>query len=150
LVEADAIGIVLLRATIPRHGLDPYTVEPMEGGCIMPSISDEQWASAIGPIGPPDNIENFAVSLIEAQRQFGENGRCRVGGLIELVTIREDQIESKILRRYAEDKIGQRIEPRAVDWEAWRRRQTLSVVAGSAGGAPMSRQQRRAAARAGR
>jgi hypothetical protein len=80
------------------------------------------------------------MTVLELQRERpGRTGHFVVGGLIELVTIRRDQIESRVLKRWP-DLVGEPIEPEPMDWPAWRARRADASVASIPAG--LSRLQR--------
>jgi hypothetical protein len=42
--------------------------------------------------------------------------------------VRQDHIETKILKRSAEDVVGEKMYPRPVDWSQWRRDHALGAA----------------------
>ncbi len=154
LPEAFAIS------TAPRSGRAPFEPRDAGGsGFMTPALHDEDWR-AVGGMEqcPPDSLENLALLILEMQRQKPEHGRYSVGGLAELVTIRRDRVECRILKRWAEDRIGEKMAPKPVDWPRFRREHPVWTPApamgspvvpfpSAAAASGLTRQQRRAAAR---
>jgi hypothetical protein len=107
-------------------------------GFSAPALSSEETLIGHGgnPVLTPSNMTNVAMTTIELQRQhkWPPLNDCRVGGHVELVVVRRDHIEVKILKRYKEDRIGQKIEPRSVDWAKWWRDHAPKPVIPSAPG----------------
>lgn len=131
----------------------PYTVLETKG-LMMPGLTDEERMMGFG--GPPvvnaDTIANVAMTTLELQRhQLRADGYSCVGGLVELVEVRRDRIETRILHRWSEDKVGQLMQPRPVDWQQWRRDHPVNdPVLGATSADTMgqlNRQQRRQLAR---
>ncbi len=133
-------------------GIPPYTpTEPRAGGGWQsPGLSAEQCMLGFG--GPPavnaQTIANVAVTTLELQRQ-GEAASgevVSVGGLVELVEVRRDQTEVRILHRWPEDRVGEVMKPVPVDWKQWRRDYPVnSAPIGLSADVPdgLNRQQRR-------
>jgi hypothetical protein len=113
-------------------GREPYAIHEAPGGFQSPGVSDEQCMLGFGgpPTVTPENIEDVALTMLELQRQkpFPDDGRFMIGGLAELVTVRRDSIQTKILKRWDEDLIGEVIKPSPVDWPAWRARRTMAAA----------------------
>jgi hypothetical protein len=58
---------------------------------------------------------------LETQRHDPTLPFCCVGGFALLTTITPDRVEQKIVHRWAEDQIGELIEPTPIaNWKAWR------------------------------
>ena len=114
------------------NGREAYTIHEAPRGLQSPCVSNEQVYRGFG--GPfnvtADNIDHVAVTMVELQREKPfENGQYCVGGLVELVTVRRDHVDVRILHRWHEDVIGETIRPVPVDWAAWRARRTAGAVA---------------------
>lgn len=112
--------------SVPFGDLPPYAViEPRGSGWQAPGLSDEQRELGFG--GPPlvnaETIRNVAITTLELQRQeaFAKGEVCKVGGLVELVEVRRDRIDVRIVHRWADDRVGELICPSSVNWEQWRK-----------------------------
>lgn len=116
-------------------GDEPYMLHEAPEGFMTPPLTAEQRKLGFGSVNvdvTAATIEDVAVTQIELQRQFGHRNtggdHCSVGGLIELVTVRKDHVESKILRRFDEDVMGLPMMPAEVDWAARRARRAARAV----------------------
>lgn len=104
--------------------LPAFTVMDRQG-LMSPGLSDEDRLCGFG--GPPlvnaETITNVAITTLELQRQAqAAEGRCRVGGLVEVTEIRRDSVETRVVHRWAEDHVGDVIRPAPVNWDEWRSR----------------------------
>lgn len=124
-----------IASTADDNGLLPYTIYEADpdGGFQCPGVTNEQCFRGYGalPTVNEQTIEDVALTTLELQRQEpfpGSDGRYLIGGLIEFVAVRRDRIETRILKRWEEDKIGELIRPRPIDWNAWRARRTASAA----------------------
>jgi hypothetical protein len=118
-------------SVVDAQGREPFTVHETTNGFQSPGVSDEQCKLGFGqrPTVTPENIEDVAVTMTELKRQVPfADGHYSIGGLIEFVTVRRDCIETKILKRWHEDQIGEPITPSPVDWAAWRARRIAAPV----------------------
>ena len=112
-------------------GREPYIIHEAPRGFQSPGVSDEQCRLGFGgqPTVTPENIEDVALTMLELQRQKPfPDGRYMIGGVAELVTVRRDSVQTKILKRWSEDLIGQPLKPSPVDWLAWRARRDAAAV----------------------
>lgn len=116
-------GVAFRIASVPRGDDEAFTVVEREAGFMAPPVTTDAWTEAFGcpPGAPPDSMENFALTMLELQRQTTRpDGRHVIGGLVEMVAVRRDRIESQILKRWPADMVGEFIAPEPVDWAAWR------------------------------
>lgn len=134
----------------------PFAIAEGKKGFQAPGVSAEENALGFGvsPNITPETINDVAVTILELQRQQRDaEGKSHVGGLVELVTVTRDGVTSKILKRWDEDLVGELIQPRPVDWAAWRARHGQAVTKPVVQLAPpskLSRHERRAADARGR
>lgn len=102
----------------------PYSVIDADRGKMAPGVTLEECALGYGgpPRITPETIENVALTTLELQRhQLEEDGSSRVGGHVEFVTVQRDRIETRILKRWSEDQVGEIMRPAPIDWDQWRR-----------------------------
>jgi hypothetical protein len=107
----------------------PFQIYERSDGFQSPGVTSEENARGFGGsfTVTPDTIENVAETILELQRhQRWADGNYHVGGLVELVTVKRDSITTKILKRWDEDVIGEKIQPSPIDWAAWRARRVAS------------------------
>jgi hypothetical protein len=80
---------------------------------------------------PEEVIKGLRIT-IEAQRHDEHPGLDRhyIGGCAQLTTITPTGIQQRILTRWDEDKIGELIRPRTIDWAKWRAEHSLATPAG--------------------
>jgi hypothetical protein len=58
--------------------------------------------------------------MLEMQRQTKlPSDYGAIGGFAQCTTIYPDRIEQRILRRWHEDQVGQRLRPSKIDWPRW-------------------------------
>lgn len=106
------------------NGSDSYRAIGAGLGFSAPGLTPAD--NTLGHGGPvnlaPENMENVALTTLELQRQkrWELSNDFRVGGHVEFTVVRRDHIETKILKRWAEDVIGEKIQPHPVDWARWR------------------------------
>lgn len=113
-------------------GRPPFEICERPDGFQSPPVTSEENARGFGGsfTVTPDTIENVAETILELQRhQRWADGNFNVGGLVELVTVKRDSITTKILKRWDEDVIGEKIQPSPIDWAAWRARRVASAAA---------------------
>lgn len=107
-------------------GLLPYVAFPMSPTLFGPWPSDELIvASKFVEPNPDDTSDSVARNLhklLELQRRTpAEDGFSRVGGFAELTIITAAGIERQVIHRWTEDRVGQRMSPQPIDWQAWDR-----------------------------
>jgi hypothetical protein len=79
--------------------------------------------------GPPELAIWNLKKLVEMQRQAGHSdGVYWVGGFAQLATVTPSGITQRILQRWPEDRIGERMMPAPVDWAAWHRENPRPVA----------------------
>lgn len=100
---------------------------------------------------PLDQVTTDMLMAIECQRQQLDpgNGRSIVGALACLTIITPDGIEQRIVKRWESDVIGQYIEPRPIDWKAWRASRSVAVAGIPDGLSRMQRERMEKKARKG-
>jgi hypothetical protein len=90
----------------------------------VPSPSLEEIKAAQYPLGiAGDHVrpEDKLLHLMEIQRRIPmDDGKIYVGGQAVLTTVNADGVTQRVLHRWEEDKVGEPIKPRPVDWEACR------------------------------
>lgn len=64
----------------------------------------------------PGSVARWLVQLLELQRHSEFDGKHWIGGFGEVTTLTPDGIEQRMSQRWPEDRIGERIKPRAADW----------------------------------
>jgi hypothetical protein len=75
----------------------------------------------LGANGDCVDPESKLVHILEIQRRKeADDGNHYVGGLATLTTVTRDGVQQRVVHRWPEDKVGERIEPRPIDWAAWR------------------------------
>lgn len=110
---------------------------------LQPHLSDDRLMEIGFRLPSDENDKRFRsamVALMEAQRrepprEWDDINAPVVGAFVELTTITRDSINQRIIHRWPEDKLGQRIEPAAIDWAAHResglnRQQRRALAAG--------------------
>ncbi len=94
----------------------------VSGPALSEKITKESGFTGFDLSAPPDEVIERLHITIEAQRRDEHPGLDRhfIGGFAQLTTITPTGIEQRILTRWDEDKIGELIRPRPIDWAKWR------------------------------
>ncbi len=132
-------------------GADPFSWVPLAHvtGNPSPTADDMRAAGLVrhGARSPAELCEMLdpdvdLLALMETQRRTLVNGRHVVGGLALLTTIKPGgEIVQRVIHRWEEDRVGELVEPRPIDWPAWRAAR-VRAVAEAAGESPLRRQMR--------
>lgn len=115
-----------------------FELIPLPHAIVAPCIVDEKAAEIAGYQGinhawPPAQVKDALRVAIELQRHapfdigYGEQFYC--GGYATCTTIGPDTIEESILVSWPEDRVGEKLRPRPIDWNQFRKAR-LRVVGG--------------------
>jgi hypothetical protein len=147
--DASQLGAVLKESANSGRAAGFKLTEMDLGGTPMPAMN---LIAEAGFVIHDDN-ERFIpevdlLHLMEVQRHERIQGRHWVGGKALLTSIDRSGVTQKIIHTWSEDRVGEPIEPRPIDWQRWRAERAGQPLApptlAPAGAQPMSRQQRRA------
>lgn len=90
----------------------------------VPSPSLEEIKAAHYPFGMAgDSVrpEEKLLHLMQVQRRIPmDDGKFYVGGQAVLTTVTAEGVMQCVVHRWEEDKVGEPIKPRPIDWESWR------------------------------
>jgi hypothetical protein len=106
---------------------EAFTLQRLPDTISGPAVQDFDIINAAGFEGiDVDGSPELAIwnlrKLVEMQRQTGHtNGIHWVGGFASLATVTPSGITQRILARWPEDRIGERMMPEPVDWDRWHR-----------------------------
>jgi hypothetical protein len=103
-----------------------YLSEPMRlvrlpdlvaGPKLSPQIMAESGFPGIDLDHEPAEMVERLRFVLECQRHDpNPEGKCWVGGFVQITTVTPDRIEQRILHRWDEDTVGRLIEPAPPDW----------------------------------
>lgn len=68
----------------------------------------------------------YLLHAMEIQRQTQFGGRHVVGGQAVLTTVTAEGVTQRVVHRWEEDKAGEPIKPRPIDWEVWREKRATA------------------------
>jgi hypothetical protein len=106
-------------------GHKAFEVIRVDTAMQSPALTEAEFLTGFGhapTMADVADIETMALTVVELQRQQKQewaDGQHIVGGILELVTVQRDRIESRVLKRWP-DRPGEFIKPEPVDWPAWR------------------------------
>jgi hypothetical protein len=89
---------------------------------LSEKITKESGFAGFDVDASPEEVIKALRITIEAQRHDEHPGLDRhyIGGSAQLTTITPAGVQQRILTRWKEDKIGELIRPRPIDWAKWR------------------------------
>ena len=107
-------------------GVDPYLLFPMGKSTFAPWPTDELLTAAafVEPRSDdaPKKVARSLRKLLEMQRRvLADDGAPRVGGFAQLTTITPQEISQRIIHRWTEDVVGERMTPPPILWAKWNR-----------------------------
>jgi hypothetical protein len=74
------------------------------------------------------NVETDLLHMLEIQRRMQQDdGKFYVGGQAVLTTVTADGVTQRVVQAWPEDKAGEPIMPRPIDWAAWRMERTITA-----------------------
>jgi hypothetical protein len=78
------------------------------------------------------NVEADLLQMLEIQRRMQqEDSKCYVGGQAVLTTVNAKGVTQRVVHTWPEDKVGEAIEPREIDWAKWRMEREEGGLSGS-------------------
>jgi hypothetical protein len=102
----------------------PYRIQRFPNVMVGPTPSSEIQAAAgyelISENAEPDAVVPCLGQILEMQRHSKFDGLHWVGGFGELTTLTPDNIEQRRLQLWPEDRVGERIQPKAIEWSEWK------------------------------
>lgn len=94
------------------HGMHPFSMHERHDEIISgptPSAEGMRLAGFVCPQARDFDPDTHGVALVAAQRLTPEWSRG-IGGFVQVSTVTKDTVSSRIVHRWAEDEIGQRID----------------------------------------
>lgn len=119
---------------------EPFKLRPVTSLTVNPIPSDEmiatsgfQWRGSTEEQITENLTTDDLLHVMEMQRRMktplrtGFDPHHWIGGFALLMSVTREGIAQKVLHHWTEDKVGELVTPRPIDWKAWRAARTVAA-----------------------